>query len=350
MAEKTTKKEKEEEKVNDLVSNYREYSSKDISIKPYFDPTVANMGLEKYGQVFFEGTGMMQSLRSIEINGVERYITGLDEFAPSVKSIKDDKEREAKIKSIRDTVSRLEYEIFFNKVDPKDASFWEKVNLKPTNAEFWGKVFIVVGNQPLYLDPNDPTDLLKIIAAESGGFDEVAGSLDEVKNELNKSTKFYLDKERDIKIEEGRLKMTRDKALYELYKMRMEAPQGLFWIAKNLLPIANSYRQTDSPDIFYGQLSDYIEGLSIEKNKKIAPLRFLEWVEKPEEYKRIRAYVLESIFLKHLITKADNKIYDRESGSMLGGNIQEVIEYLRQATNQRDLDLIESRIDKVWNK
>lgn len=335
-------------KVESFVETYRTYSPTDISIRPYFDPNIPNMGLEKYGQVFFEGTGMMQSLRSIEINGVPRYITGLDEFSDSVKRLPE-KEREARIKNIKETVSKLEYEIFFNKVEPDDPNFWEKVNLKPTNEDFWSQIVIVVGNEPYYLDPRDPRDLLKIIAAENGGFDDVAPSLEAARN-MTKPPKFYLEKRRDVRIEEGKLKMTRDNAIYELVKLRLEEPQKLFWIAKNILPIANSYRKTDKIEILYGDLNDYIEGKSIEKNKKQAPVKFLEWVKKDEEYKQIRAYVLEAIFLKHLVTKGDGKIYIKDTGSMLGGNIEEVVEHLRQPINQSDLDYIQNKIDAIWSK
>lgn len=349
MAELQTKKAKEDTKEKSLLESYRSYSATDIAITPYVDPEVPNMGLEKYGQVFFEGTGMMQSLRAIEINGVTRYLTNLDEFATSVKSIKDDKERLAKIKQIRETVAQLEYEIFFNKVDVKDENFWEKVNLKPTNEDFWSQIQFVAGNQPFMLDPKDPRDLLKIIAAEGGGFDDVATSLEEAKACM-KPPKFYLRKKRDVKVSEGKLKMTRDNAIYKLYKTRMEEPQNLFILAKNILPISNSYRKTDRIEILYGELSAYIEGTSIQSDKKKSAQIFLNWAEKDAEYLNIRAMVLEGMFLKHIITKSDNKIYIKDTDSRIGSNIEECIEYLKDVSNQNDLNYLESIIDPIWNK
>lgn len=344
MAEQT-KKEKET-----LVDQYRSYSATDISITPYFDPEVENMGLERYGQVFFEGTGMMQSLRAIEQNGILRYITNLDEFADSVKRISDEKERAARIKEIRETVSILEYELFFNKVSPKDEAFWEKVNLKPTNYEFWSNIQFVAGNQPYYLDPKNPTDLLIIFAAEGGGFDDVSPSLEDAKEKRTKPPKFYLQKKRDLRISEGKLKLTRDRAIAKLFSTYSDTPQNLFLFAKNLLPIANSYRKTDSTELIYGELSDYIQGKSIVADKKKSAQNFLDWAEKDREYLNIRAMVLDSIFLKHLITKADGKIYIKSTDTMLGGNIEEVIEHLKNPMYQNDLDTIEKIIEPIWNK
>jgi len=353
MAKATTKADLQSSTVGEsnesVVSSYRDYSPTDIQVLPYFDPNIPNMGLEKYGQVFFEGTGMMQSLRSTEINGVVRYVTGLDEFAISIKKISNDEQRLARIKTIRETVSNLEYELFGNKVSPDDSEFWTKVTLAPTREDYWQNIKLSVGNDGKYLDPKKPEDLLLIIAIENGGFDDVASSK-EAAQSMIKPPKLYLEKRRDTKIQEGRLKESRDKAIYELYKMRMEVPQDMFYIAKNLLPIANNYKLSDKLEIIYSDLNDYIEGLSIERDKKKAPLKFLEWINKEKEYLVIRAYVLDAIFWKYLVTKGDNKIYIKDTGSMLGGNIEECIEYLRQAQNQRDLDYIEAQVDAQWKR
>lgn len=345
MAEKVKTKEPVQDSI---LVKYRDYSPTDICIKPYFDPNIPNMGLENYGQVFFEGTAMMQSLRSIDINGVERFITNLDEFSMDIKALPE-KEKEARIKNIRQTLAEIEYEIFFNRVDPTDPDFWEKINLKPTNREFWSQLYIVVGNLPYFLDPNDPRDLLKIIAAEGGGFDEVCRSLEEARNSI-KPPKFYIEKRKDVRVEDGKLKMSRDRAIYELFKLRMEEPQKLFLLAKNILPISNSYKINDKVEIFYGELNDYIEGTSIEKNKKLAPVKFMDWLKKDQEYLQIRAFVLDGVFLKYLVTKADNKIYIKDTGSLLGGNIEECIEHLKSPVNQRDLDFIQEKVEASWNK
>ena len=66
-----------------------------ITIKPFFDPNVDNLGLQNYGISLFDGVCHEEQLACIERNGVSRFITGLNEFAPEIKLIKDSEEREA---------------------------------------------------------------------------------------------------------------------------------------------------------------------------------------------------------------------------------------------------------------
>jgi len=125
-----------------------------ISIKPYFDPEISNLGLEKYGLSLFDGVFHEEQLACLEQNGIKRYITGLNEFAPDVKNLKDPELREAKIQEIRNVVAKLEAELAANIIDPSDPEFWNKVKLlRPNNDEFWNRITIRCGNQPLFLDP-----------------------------------------------------------------------------------------------------------------------------------------------------------------------------------------------------
>ena len=74
---------------------------KKVSIKPYFDSTIENMGLENYGLALFDGVYHEEQLACLEKNGIKRYVTGLNEFAPDVKLIRNSEEKEARIKQIR---------------------------------------------------------------------------------------------------------------------------------------------------------------------------------------------------------------------------------------------------------
>ena len=87
-----------------IVEKYPQNKTGSIAIRPYFESNVSNMGLEKYGLSLFDGVFHEEQLACLEINGVKRYITGLNEFAPEVKMLPVD-EREAKVKQIRKTVS-----------------------------------------------------------------------------------------------------------------------------------------------------------------------------------------------------------------------------------------------------
>ena len=77
-----------------------------IAIRPYFNPGKENMGLEQYGLSLHDGVFHEESLACLEMNGVKRYITGLNEFDPKVKMLPP-KEKKAKIAEIRKVVSDL---------------------------------------------------------------------------------------------------------------------------------------------------------------------------------------------------------------------------------------------------
>ena len=93
-----------------LVESYPQNKKSTIAIRPYFDPTIDNMGLQKYGLSLFEGAFHEESIACLEINGIKRYLTGLNEFAPEVKTLPLE-EQEAKIKQIRLVVAQLEKEL-----------------------------------------------------------------------------------------------------------------------------------------------------------------------------------------------------------------------------------------------
>ena len=120
------------------------------------------MGLENYGMGLHDGVYHEETLACLELNGVKRYVTGLNEFAPEVKRLAV-AEREQKIKEIRSVVSQLEKDLAANVVDPEDKEFWNKLTLlKPDNDKFWSRISIKCGNDPVFLDPyNDPTDICR---------------------------------------------------------------------------------------------------------------------------------------------------------------------------------------------
>ena len=56
-----------------------------IAVRTFFDSNSSNMGLENYGISLFDGVKHYEQLACLEDNGVIRYITGLNEFAPEIK-------------------------------------------------------------------------------------------------------------------------------------------------------------------------------------------------------------------------------------------------------------------------
>ena len=95
-----------------IVEKYQhQKQSSSIAVRPYFNPGKENMGLETYGLSLHDGVFHEESLACLEMNGVKRYVTGLNEFAPDVKMLPA-KEKKAKITEIRNAERRVKTRIW----------------------------------------------------------------------------------------------------------------------------------------------------------------------------------------------------------------------------------------------
>lgn len=320
-----------------------------ISIKPYFDKSVTNMGLEDYGLALFDGVTHTEQLACLEKNGVVQYITGLNEFAPEIKLIKDTEEREAKIKHIRTTVAELERELASNVLDVEDPQFWKNVILlRPDNAEFWNKISLSCGNDPVFLDPADPFDRIKLIAIEAGAFAIVARSYDEARSKAV-PPKFYLDKAQETAGARTEYKKLKNKALAELQKLFDKNSTKLFYIAKAVDVASVQYKKYTPNDVIYDNMDRHINGEGTEGNKERAAKGFLDAAAMDMETLKIKAIVKDSIFFKYIINKVDGHIHHASSGSIMGRNTSDVIEFLKNPLNEDILKDLNNKIEKLWN-
>ena len=57
-----------------IVEKYPQNKKSNITIRPYFDASIDNMGLQKYGLSLFEGAFHEESIACLEINGIKRYL------------------------------------------------------------------------------------------------------------------------------------------------------------------------------------------------------------------------------------------------------------------------------------
>lgn len=333
-----------------IVEKYPQNKKSSIAIRPYFDSAVDNMGLQKYGLSLFDGAFHEEQLACLEINGIKRYLTGLNEFAPEVKMLPAE-EQEAKVKAIRTIISQLEKELAANVVDPKDDQFWNKLKLlKPDNAEFWDKIKIRCGNEPVFLEPDkDPYDLIKLYAIENGGFSIVAKSLEEARR-MPVPPKFYLDRLEETATLNTEVKKLRNKALSELQKLFDKNTNKLFYVAKVLDPNSAQYKKSTPNDIVYDNLDKYINGDLIDKNKKKTAERFLEVASLDMESLKIRSIVKDSTYYKFIATKADGFIYHMETTTMLGRTPSDVVEYLKNPLNEEILVNLSKKVEKYWNQ
>lgn len=336
-----------------MVSSDTQNASKSgsISIRPYFDPKISNLGLEKYGQALFDGVFHEEQLALIERNGIKRYLTGLNEFAPEVKLIQDKTQREAKIRDIRTSVAQLERELAANVIDIEDVAFWDKVKvLKPDNDEFWSKITLRTGNKIMYLDPTrDPYDLIKIYAIEAGGFSGVAKSYEDARSR-SVSPKFYLDKYVETVSTKTELTKTRNKALAELQKLFDKNQNKLFYVAKVIDGNSTQYKKSTPNDVIYENMDNYITGNGIEPNLKRAAESFLTAVNLDMETLKIKAIVKDCTFYKFISPKADGFIYHLDSGSMMGRNPSDCIDYLKNPLHENILVDLTKKVEEYWNK
>ena len=321
-----------------------------VSVKPFIDASNENMGLEDYGFAIFPGTSHEEQLAAIERNGVVRYITGLDEFAPEVQRLNDPEKKEAVIRNIRSVVAELEKQLASNVIKIEDENFWDKVQLlKPNNHDFWKKITIRCGNESLYLDPaNDPYDLIKFMSIEAGGFDLVAKSYDDALA-LPKPPKFYLDKEIHTVSSRTGGKKLRNQATGELEKLFHKNPKKLLYVTKVIDTNSASYKVSTPIDVLYEVLDDYIEGKGAESTPMKSAQRFIDIAALDMETLKLRALVKDASFYKVIALKADGMLYHSPSSTMLGRNVSDVVEYLRNPLNEDILVKLLSEIETYWN-
>ena len=320
-----------------------------IHVKPFVDNTKDNMGLQNYNMAIFPGTYHEEQIAAIERNGVIRFITGLDEFAPEVQNIRDPEKREAVIHNIRSVVAYLEKILATNVIDVEDDDFWNKVKLlKPSNVEFFGKISMRCGNEPVFLDPaNDPYDLIKFMAIEAGGFDLIAKSYDDALAQAV-APKFYLDKEVHTVSTRTSEKRLHNQAAALLDKVANGNPIKLLYITKVIDTNSASYRNSTPVDVLYEALDDYIAGKGVEGNKRRAAEHFMEVAEMDMESLKLKALVKDATFYKVISLKADGMLYHTATSTMLGRNVSDVVLYLKNPVNEEILVKLLEEIENYW--
>ena len=333
-----------------LIEKHQSNKRGPISVRPYFDANVDNMGLQKYGLSLWDGVMHEEALAYVESNGVQRYLTGLNEFAPEVILIEDAEERAAKIKDIRETDAALEKQFASNIIDPKDPEFWNKVKkLKPDNHDFWGKIAIRCGNQPVALDPKDPTDIIKIRAIEAGGFSGIAKSFDHARA-MTSAPKFYLDKFEETVATKNEPRKLKNKALAELQKLFDKNTNKLMYVAKVVDANSVQYKKSTPNDILYDNMDRYINGESYEKSAPRAAKSFLDACAQDKESLKIRAWVKDATYYKHLALNSDGFIKHMETNTPVGKNPSEIIEFLKNPLNEKILDSLMNKVEAEWLK
>jgi hypothetical protein len=321
-----------------------------LKIRPYIGVD-DNMGLSSQGLVMFEGAMHEEPVACTEINGVINYITGLNEASPSVQNILDEKERASKIKNIRETVAELEFRLTSRKVDPaiKNHDFWQQVELlHPKNSAFWEKIVIRIDNKGLFLDMQDPNDVIKYFAIKAGGFSTVAGSL-KIAEQSDVKPKFFLDEAGESAAAKVEVKKIRNKALGLLDELVSTKATKLMYVAKAIDIDSAQYRKTTPIDVLYDNMDEFINGRSFEKSSKRASQKFIKVAEMDQKEVMVRAIIKDATFYRELSLRPDGLIYHMKSNSALGKNIEDVVEHLKNPLNEEIAVELQRVVEKYWN-
>lgn len=331
-----------------IVEKYQQNKSRSIAIRPFFDPNKQNMGLENYGMSLYEGVWHEESLACLELNGVKRYVTGLNEFAPEVKRLAPG-DKEQKIKEIRRIVAQLEAELAANVIDPEDKDFWNKVTLlKPDNDAFWSKISLRCGNDPVFLDPDsDPYDLIKLHAINAGGFSIVAKSLKDAKKAVN-PPKFYLDQLEETVTTRTELTKLKNKAISELQKLYDKNTNKLMYVAKVVDADSTQYTKSTPNDILYENMDIFINGQGSESNKSRAAQSFIEAAGSTMEDLKIRSLVKDAMFYRFIVPKSNGWIETLDGNVKMGKRPLEVVAFLKDPVNEEVLTSLLSKVEPYW--
>lgn len=321
-----------------------------ISIRPNFNPKVPNMGLENYGMVIMPGTKQREPMACIEEHGQIRYLNGLDEAAPEVKSIKDPEKKAARIKEIRSIVAMLEFKSNYNKIEIDDPDFWNKVQTyKPNNREIWSKVVVECDNNTQPLDPINNTDhLLIALGIEAGGFPIIAKSKDDAGSGVQKR-KWYLDRQIESAKSNASVTKIKNKALAKLDEIAEETPRKLFYIIKLISPNSMMYKDSTFIDMIYDDLDEYINGEGNEPSITKAAKQFITYSELDMKELKIRAMVKDATFYKFIILKGDGMMYYAKENVMLGRNSSEIYEYMNNPLNEDMLVRLQDDVEGMWS-
>jgi hypothetical protein len=332
-----------------IVEKYQQTKNTSIAIRPFFNPDRENMGLEQYGMALHDGVWHQESLACLELNGIKRYVTGLNEFAPEIKRLSPG-EKELKVKEIRRVVAQLEAELAANIIDTEDKDFWNKVQLlKPDNDKFWSKIELRCGNDPVFLDPNtDPYDLLKIHAINAGGFSMIAKSLKDARSSANMK-KFYLDQMDETISTRTEYTKLKNKAINKLENLYTKDSNKLMYVAKVLDADSVQYSKSTQLDIIYENMDAYINGKGTENSKKRAANSFIEAADDTMKNLKLRALVKDAMFYRFILVKSNGFIEPLDNSIRLGKLPSEVVLFLSNPENDEILKSLLDKLEPYWN-
>ena len=114
-------------------------------------------------------------------------------------------------------------------------------------------------------------------------------------------------------------------------------------------PNSTQYKKSTPLDILYDNMDKYINGETVDKDKKKTAGNFLEVATLDMETLKLRAVIKDSNYYKLIATRGDGNIYHMKSGSMLGKNPSDILLYLKNPLNEDILLDVTTNVEQYWN-
>ena len=123
----------------------------------------------------------------------------------------------------------------------------------------------------------------------------------------------------------------------------------LLYVTKALDTQSVTYKNHTPADVLYDVMDEYINGEGIESNKSKAAQQFIDTAKLDMETLKLKALVKDATFYKVIALKADGMLYHSRTSTMLGRNVSDVVEYLKNPLNEDMLVKLLEEIEGYWN-
>jgi hypothetical protein len=102
--------------------------------------------------------------------------------------------------------------------------------------------------------------------------------------------------------------------------------------------------------VLYENADKYINGETVDKDKRKTAKHFVEVAGLDMETLKLRAAVKDATFYKLIALKGDGMIYEMESGVAMGKNPTQVVEFLKNPLNEEVLKRVVYRVEQFWKQ
>ena len=97
-------------------------------------------------------------------------------------------------------------------------------------------------------------------------------------------------------------------------------------------------------------MDKYINGLAYDADKKRCATTFLELSKLSIEDLKLKCIIKDACFYQFIINKPDGMLYEATQNIMLGRNVADILEYIKNPVNESVLDLLLAKVEDTWTK